>query len=157
MPCPLSTSSNRAVVLSIGLPAHTKLFSLVMASWSSTHSQRQREEVALASSTGYRTPNPLDATVRFPPTDAMRLYTSTEARDFNSLTSFVRQIEGAHTRSKMPTSQASSFDVLFLSQRASPAEADGLTPRCSRHTSPPNRESSRRACRSTPACSPRAG
>ena len=128
-----------------------------MASSSPTHSRRQREEVARAGSTGNRTPGPLNATVQFPPTDALRLYTSTEARDFNSLKSFARQIAGVHTRATIPTSQASSFDVLPRSRRAFPAEADGRTPRCSRNTSPPNRESPRRASRSsTPACSPRA-
>ena len=54
-----------------------------MASSSPTHSLRQRE-VSRAGSTGNRTPGPLDATVRFPTTDALRLYTSTKERDFNS-------------------------------------------------------------------------
>ena len=91
----------------------------------------------------------LNQTVRFPPPDALRLYTSGEARDLSSLTSVARQIAHAHAPFCVPTSQSSSFTR--VPSRAE-HHADG-SPHHSRRPSPsPTRtHSSRSSTRVEPA------
>ena len=135
------------------------IFYSLMALSTPTGNSRVRresdEEAEHAGSSGSRLPDRLNATVSFPPLDPLRLYASAEARDV-SATSAARQITDARARPSILTSQASSFDVLRQSQRASNAEpAERAAPR-SRRASPPNRAGSQRASPSpSPAQSPR--
>ena len=64
----------------------------------------------------------LDATVRFPPLKAFRLYGSSDARDSISLTSAARRIAAAGALLSAPTPQSPSPAALRQSQNSSPAE-----------------------------------
>ena len=97
-----------------------------MVSSTPTHNSRvrrkSRKEAEHAGIPDSRTSGHLDATVRFSPHDALRLYASADTRDYQALSSFARQISAARTRPAVPTSQASSFKVLRNSQMVSPVE-----------------------------------
>ena len=64
----------------------------------------------------------LNATVSYPPHDALRLYASTDARDTASLTSIERQIAAVCAPFSALTSQSYSFAVLRQPQYGSHAE-----------------------------------
>ena len=89
-------------------------------------------------------------TVRFPTSDALRLYSSADAQDPHSLDLFARRVTGARVNSVAPTLQVSAFEVLrappaiytAIVVRSAPAlsaehPADRVATR-SRHNSPPN-------------------
>ena len=86
-----------------------------MASSTPTRRSRDRraakEEIAPAGSPDSRRSEHLDMTVRFPPSDALRLYSSAHAQNSHSLNSFARQITKARVNSVAPTSQTSSIKV----------------------------------------------
>ena len=110
-----------------------------MASSTPTRSRREtRDEYAHAGSPPSRETAHLDATVRFPPRDSLRLFASAEMRNLSSFTSAGRQISAARNRPAVPTSEASSFEVLCNSQMASPAESATHGEPRFRHNSPPN-------------------
>ena len=110
-----------------------------MASSTPTRSRREsREEDAHSGRPVSRESAHLDAMVRFQPRDLLRLYASAEMRDLWSLTSAARQISAARNRPAVPTSQASSFEILRNSQTVSPAESATRGKHRSRRNSPPN-------------------
>ena len=98
-----------------------------MVSLTPTHNSRAPRESQGEAEHGGSPASPtsghLDATVRFPPHDALRLDASADTRDYQALSSFARQISASRTRPAVPTSQASSFEVLRNSQMVSPAES----------------------------------
>ena len=131
-----------------------------MASSTPTRQSRDRraaeEEIAPANSPDSRKSEHLDMTVRFPPSDELRLYSSADAQDPHSLNSSARRITGARVYSIAPTSQVSSFKVLralpplypAVIVRSAPAlpavhSADRVAT-SSRLNSPPNHSNSRR-------------
>ena len=64
----------------------------------------------------------LNATVRYPPPDPLRLFSSSGARDATSLAAIARQIVTALTQPSVPTSQSSSFVALRPSHTGSAAD-----------------------------------
>ena len=87
-------------------------------------SRRASQASPAASRPSSRASAHLDATVRYPPPDAFRLFSSEEVRDPFSLASAARQAADAHGLLPAPTSQASSssFSVLRAPQAGSSAD-----------------------------------
>ena len=97
----------------------------------------------------------LDQTVRFPLSDALRLYLSNAARDSGSLVAIAREITTARAPLSSFTSQSSSFAILRQSQGGSPVENGNPQARRSHRPSPsPERtHSSRSSARADSAVS----
>ena len=95
----------------------------------------------------------LNATVRYLPPDALRLFASGEARDAFSLTAVARQITASRAPDSAPASQSSSFVALRPSQAGSAADvATRVAPRSRRASPFPTRpHSSRLSNRAEPA------
>ena len=88
----------------------------------------------------------LNATVRFPPSDALRLFSSSGARDAISLAAVARQITSASTTPSASTSQSSLFVALRPSQAGSTCDvADRASPRLRRPSPFPSRTHSSRS------------
>ena len=75
-----------------------------MASSTPTRRSRDRraeeDDIALADSPDSRSSEQFNATVRYPPRDALRLFSSAEAQDLQALNSFARQFADARTHSR---------------------------------------------------------
>ena len=78
----------------------------------------------------------LDQTVRYRPSDALRLFSSREARNVFALTAAARQIAASRAPHSTPASQSSSFVALRPSQAGSTAELAGRVASRSRRPSP---------------------
>ena len=146
MPCPKTTLIYQPKYF-IPQPNSPRMenFVDIMASSTPARSRREsRDEDAHAGSPPSRETAHLDATVRFPPRNSLRLFASAEMRDLSSLASATRQISAARNRPDVPTSQASSFEVLRHSQMVSPAVSATRDEPRSRRNSPPNQANSPR-------------
>ena len=115
-----------------------------MASSTPTRRSRDRRaEEEVLESPDSRTSEELDATVRYPSRDCLRLYASAETHDRESLSSFARQFTSARTRPLPSASQTSSFEMLRPPRPLSPTvivrsgPASLVAPRLP-HNSPPN-------------------
>ena len=103
----------------------------------------RRAEEEVLESPDSRTSEQLDAKVRYPPRDSLRLYASAKTHDRQSLSSFTRQFTYARTRPLPSASQTSLFEVLRPLRPQSPtvivrSGPASLASPSIPHNSPPN-------------------
>ena len=97
--------------------------------------QASREVAAKASRLPSQALAHLDQTVRYPPPDALRLFSSGDARDA-SLTAIAQRIAASRGPHSAPASQSSSFVALRHSQAGSAANVAARAAPRSRRASP---------------------
>ena len=95
-----------------------------------------REGAAIISHSPSNASAHFDQTVRYPPPDALRLFSSRGMRDVPSLTAIARRIAAFRAPHSAPASQSSSFVELRPSQAGSTAELAGRAASRSRRPSP---------------------